>query len=140
MWSRNTVRESSHISFFCGRDNFCEIERRPKNTQRVADTFAEITCESLLQSKITYLMLSFKSHAEIWTWLLAHIFSVYGWVSEFTYICCCFFRVICWSYLRTEISVILSTGNKLYSRHFPLFFIFPVKPLFDVILRPLWIY
>ena len=29
---RNTVRESSHISFFCGRDPFCEVVQRPENT------------------------------------------------------------------------------------------------------------
>ena len=41
-------------------------------------------------------------------------FSVYGWLLELTYFH--FFPVICWSYLRTEISVTLSIGNKLYSR------------------------
>ena len=64
---------------------------------------------------------SFKSHTEIWTCLLAHIFSFYCWLSELTYFRF-FFLVICWSYLRREISVILSTGNKLHSRHLPLFF------------------
>ena len=29
---RNTVRESSHISFFCDWDPFCEVVRQPKNT------------------------------------------------------------------------------------------------------------
>ena len=32
VWSKNTVRESSHTSFFCGGDPFCEVERRPENT------------------------------------------------------------------------------------------------------------
>ena len=44
-----------------------------------------------------------------------------------------FFSVICWSYLRTEISVILSTGNKLH------FFSFLVNHFVDVILRQHWI-
>ena len=35
-----------------------------------------------------------------------------------------FFPVICRSYLQTEISVTLSIGNKLYSRHHLLFFSF----------------
>ena len=29
---RNTVRENSHISFFCGGDLFCDVVRRPENT------------------------------------------------------------------------------------------------------------
>ena len=36
----------------------------------------------------------------------------------------CFFLVICWSYLQTEISVILFTGTKLHSRLHPLFLSF----------------
>ena len=34
------------------------------------------------------------------------------------------FLVICWSYLQTEISIILSIGNKSYSRHYTLYFSF----------------
>ena len=30
--SRNTVRENSHISFFCSGYPFCEVVRRPENT------------------------------------------------------------------------------------------------------------
>ena len=51
------------------------------------------------------------SHAEIWTSCSPHVFSVYGYLSELIYFR--FFPVICWSYLRTEMSVILSTCNKL---------------------------
>ena len=40
-----------------------------------------------------------------------------------------FFPLICWSYLRTEISVTLSIGNKLFSRHHLLFLFFLWKPL-----------
>ena len=29
---RDTVRESSHVYFFCGGDPFCEVVRRPENT------------------------------------------------------------------------------------------------------------
>ena len=42
-----------------------------------------------------------------------------------------FFPVICWSYLQTEISVILSTRNKFFS--------FLWNHFVDVILRPQWI-
>ena len=55
-------------------------------------------------------------------------FSVYGWLSELIYFCF-FFPVICWSYPQTEISVTLSIGNKLYSRHHILYFSFLWKPL-----------
>ena len=47
-----------------------------------------------------------------------------------------FFPVICWFYQRTEISVTLSMGNKLYSRHHLLFFSFMWDKFVDVILRP----
>ena len=40
-----------------------------------------------------------------------------------------FFSVICWSYMRTKISVTLSIGNKLCSRHHILYFSFLWKPL-----------
>ena len=80
-----------------------------------------------LLSKITDLILSFESH----------VFSVYGSLSELTYFRC--FTVICWSYQRTDISVILSNGNKLLSRHHPLFFSFLWNHFLDVILRPYWI-
>ena len=45
----------------------------------------------------------FKSHAEIWTRLIAHIFSIYGWLSELTDFR--LFPVICWSYLWTDIFI-----------------------------------
>ena len=85
MWTRNTVRESSHISFFCGGDPLRELERQPENTHGEADKFPWLTNGSLPQSKITDLILSLNSHAEIWTCLFAHVFSVYGWLSELTY-------------------------------------------------------
>ena len=43
VWSWNTVRESSHISFFWGRGLFCEVEQRPENTHRGADMCAWVT-------------------------------------------------------------------------------------------------
>ena len=85
---------------------------RPENTHGWADSFAWVTNGSLtslewpadlyLQSKITDHILSFKSR----------VFSVYDWLSELTNFR--FFPVICWSYPLTEISVILSTGNKIH--------------------------
>ena len=99
MCSRNTVRGSSHISFFC---------------------------DSL---KLQTLYCLLKSNAGIWTRLFAHVFFCL-WLVIGTYILPgFFFSVICWSYLRTEISVSLSIGNKLYSRQHILYFSFLWKPL-----------
>ena len=111
VWSRNAVRESSYISFFRGGEPLCEFERRPENTHDGAYRFAWVTSGFLSQFKITDLILSFNSYAEIWTRLFAYTFSVYGWLSELTTL---FIPVICWSYLWTELSVTLSTDNKLY--------------------------
>ena len=137
VWSRNTVRESSHISFFSGKDPLCELKRRPENTHGGVDSFAEVTSGSLSQSKIPDLVLSFNSHAEIRTRLFAHVFSIYGWLSELTH--SRFFTVICWPYLRTEISFTVSTGNKLYPCHYSLFYSFLWNHFVGVILRPHWI-
>ena len=82
VWSRNTVRECSHISFFCGGDHFCEVVRRPENTHKGVELtgLPERPADLCLLSKIADLILCFKSH----------VFSVYGWLSELTYFC--FFR------------------------------------------------
>ena len=148
MWSRNTVRESSHIYFFCGRDPFCEVVRRSDNTHeeltgllelpgclflrlkdqltspiRLSDHWISAFC-----SKLRTLYCLFKSHADIWKSSSPIYFSVYGWLWELTSFH--FFPVICWFYLRTEISVTLSIGNKLYSPHHILYFSFLLKPLY----------
>ena len=79
-----------------------------------------------------------KSHAEVWTSFSPHVFFCLLLVIV-TYILV-FFPVICWSYLRTEISATLSVCNKLYSRHHILFFSFPWDHfVYDVILRLHWI-
>ena len=152
MCSRNTVRESSHLSFFSAEDPFCDVVRRPENTpeeltgllewppglslrlrdQRTSPLRIATRGSLCLQSKITDLIFSLKSQAEIWTSSLPHVFSVYGWLSELTYFR--FFPVICWSYLRAEIPVTLSIGNKLYSSPSS----FPVIHFVDVILRLHW--
>ena len=133
MWSWNKVKASSHISFFCGGGPFCEVVWRPENTHGELTGLLEWPVNlspSLewpvnlcLQSKITDLILSFKSHVFFCLWL------VIG-----TYILR-FFPVICWSYLRTQISLILSTGNKFNSRHHSLSFSFLWNHFVDVILQ-----
>ena len=150
MCSRNTVRESSHISFFCGGDPFCEVVWLPGEHTLGADRSAWVTSGSLpslerpadlplclsdqrisaFSQKLQTLYCLFKSHAHKWTSSLPQrIFLFMVWVIG-TYITpVFFFPVICWSYLRTEISVTLSIGNKLYSRHHLLYFSFLWKPL-----------
>ena len=84
---------------------------------------------SAFSPKLQTLYCLFKSIEEVWTSSSPHVFfSVYGWLSELTYFR--FFTVICWSYLRTEISVTLSIGNKLYSRYHILYFSFLRKRLY----------
>ena len=131
--SRNTVRENSHISFFCGGDPFCEEVRRLENTHeeltslvewpaglsfRLRDQQTSPLCLSNLwisafSPKLQTLYCLFKSHAEVWISSSPHVFFCL-WLVIRTYILP-FFSVIWWSYLRTEISVTLSIGNKLYS-------------------------
>ena len=48
VWWRNSVREISHISFFCGGDPFCEVVRRPENTHGGADRFTWVASGSPL--------------------------------------------------------------------------------------------
>ena len=147
MCSRNTVRESWHISFFCGGDPFLwsratagEHTRGSRQVylsdQRTPPSLEWPACLCLL-SKITDLIYLFKFHAEIRISFSPTYFSVYGWLSELTYFG--FFLIICWSCLRTEISVTLSIGNKLYSLHHLLFLFFLWNHFVDVILRPHWI-
>ena len=143
--SRNTVWQSPHISFFCGGDPFYEVVQRPENTREeltgllgwpvVLSTSLERLADLCLQYKITDPILSFKSHEHACS---PAYFSVYGWLSELT--CFFYFPVICWSYLRTEISITLSIGNKLYSRRHLIFFSFLWDHLVDVILWPPWIW
>ena len=77
--SRNTVRESSHISFLCCGNSFCEVVRRLENTQEEltgllewpaghsldwetsgSSPSLERSVDICLQSKITDLILSFQ--------------------------------------------------------------------------------
>ena len=131
MCSRNTVGESSHISFFCGRAPFCEVVRRPENIHEEMTGLLEWPAGLRLQSKITDLILSFQVPCGYTNILFAHVFFC-SWLVIGTFILP-IFPVICWSYLRTEISVTLSIGNKLYSRHHILYFSFLWKP-------PCWCY
>ena len=118
MRSRNTARERSHISFFCGEDSFCEVVRGTEEKSKGADRFAWVTSGSFsfawatsrslpFSPKLQNLYCLFKSHSEIWTSSSPHVFSVFGWLLELTH-----FRVF-FGYLLI-LSVILSTCNKLH--------------------------
>ena len=126
--SRNIVRESSHISFFCGRDPFCEVVWCPENTHGEPTSLLEWPVGLYHQSKITDLILSFQVPCGYMNILFTHILFCL-WLVIGTYILPVFFLEICWSYLRIEKSVTLSIGNKLYSCHHLLYFSFLWKPL-----------
>ena len=74
MCSRNTVRESSHISFFCGEDPFCEVVGRPENIHGELTGLLEWPAGLCLQSKITDLILSFLVPCGYRNILFAHVF------------------------------------------------------------------
>ena len=88
--------ESSHISFFCSEDPFSEVVQRPENTHEELTSLLEwpaslslrlrdqqtspfriVSSGSLFQSKITDLIMSLKSKAEIWTSSSPHIFILF---------------------------------------------------------------
>ena len=145
MCSRNTVSESLHTSFFCDRDPFCKVVRRPENTHGM---FAWVTRWSLpslkglenlspslerpadfcLQSKIRELIFSFQ--VPCGSMKILHASRIFLFMAGYRNLHTSgFFPVICWSYLQTEISVTLSLVNKLFSRHHILYFSFLWKPL-----------
>ena len=129
--SNNTVRDRSHISFFCGGDPYCEVVQRPENThdmfdwvtrrslpslERLADlspSLEQPADHSTFSPTLQTLYCLFKSHAEVWTSSSPHVFFCLRLVIG-TYILpffpCNFFYLIC---ERKYLS--LSIGNKSYS-------------------------
>ena len=129
MLSRNTVRESSHIFFFCDVDPLCEVERNGRRTHTGEPTGFWMTSGSppslewpadlpSVQNYRPYIVFQVP-RGNMNTPLRQHIFCLWLIIGTYTLP---FFLVICWSYLRTEIFVILWTSNKLHSRHPSLFF------------------
>ena len=57
VWSRNTVRESSHMSFFYGGDPLCVLEWWPENTLGGVDRFAWVSSRSIIIDIISYFQL-----------------------------------------------------------------------------------
>ena len=112
-------------------DPFCKVVRRPENTYGGADRFAWRTSGSPPSFEWPA-NLSFSPKLQT-SYCLSSPTRKYEHASSPTYFLFMagywnlhtsgvFFPVICWSYLRTEISVTLSTGNKLHSRHPPFLF------------------
>ena len=115
----NTVRNGFTKTVLATEERWmCSSATAGEHT-RGTDRSAWVTSGSLssLEQPVDLLL----ERSVILDWRQSHVFSVYGWLSKLTYFR--FFPVICWSYLLTEISVILSTGNKSHSRHH-LFFSF----------------
>ena len=142
----NTVRESSHIFFFCFRDPFCEVVQRPENTHGEADRldwnqgnsrFAWVASGSLPSVQNYRPYISYQDLCGNMNILFAHVFSVYGWLSEFRY-----FR-----FFPSNLLILSANGNichsiqdnKLYSDHPLLFFSFLWNHYVDIILRTQWI-
>ena len=125
VWSRNTVRESSHISFFfCGGGHFlwssATAGEHARGSRQVClsdqrtSPFAWVTSGSLLSAPNYRLYILSQVPSGNMNILFVTCIS-FLWLVIGTYILPFFLPVICWSYLRTEISVTLSIGNKLYS-------------------------
>ena len=116
-WSRITVRESSHISFFRGGDPFCELVQRSENTYRGADRFAWMTSGFLpfswatsvslpsVQNYRPYIVFSSPMREYEHPLRLMYFLFMAGYRNLHTSF---FVPVICWSYLQTEISGILT--------------------------------
>ena len=140
MCSRNRDRESSQIYFFCGGHPYYEVVRRSKNTheeltgrlERLADLSLPLsdqwisTFSSKLQNYWPYIV--FSSPIQIYDYPLLPLIFLFmaGYWNLHT---SGFFQVIYWSFLRTETSVTLFIGNKLYSRHHLLYLSFLRKLL-----------
>ena len=107
------------MSFFCGGDPFCEVERWPENILKLKGPL-EQAAGLFLQSKFTDLILSFQVPWGIMNILFA--LRIFLFVGGYQNLLLFFFLVICWSYQWMEISVTLSIGDKLYS--LPSYFIF----------------
>ena len=149
---RNTVRESSHISFFCGRDPFCEVVQQPENIHKeLTDLLERPTglCLRLRDQRTSPLCLSNHWISDI-SQKLQTLYSLSSLKRKYEhFLCLTYFLlagywnlhtsggpppVIRWSYLWIEISVTQSIGNKLYSSPSS----FPVTHFVDVILQPHW--
>ena len=96
VWSRNAVRESSHLSFFCvGRKThtgeltgllewLADLCLRLRD-QRISPLRLSDQQTSTFSPKLQCICCLFKSHVEVWTSSSLHVFSVHSWLSDLTY-------------------------------------------------------
>ena len=157
MSEENWQRVCAYLSSVVG-DPFFKVVLRPENSheelpgllewpaclslrlrdQRTSPLRFELPVNLCLQSKITNLILSFQVPCGSMNILFAS--RIFLFMAGYRNLHASgFFPLICWSYLRKEISVTLSIGNKLYSRHHILYFSFLGKHIVGVILWPPWI-
>ena len=131
MYVVGIVRESSHISFFCGGDSLCVLEQRPENRH---DMFAWVTSGSLLSFEklvdlFPFAWATIESMPSVQNYRPNIVFScpmrkyehplcLTYWLVIGIYIIP-FFPVNFLSYLRTKIYVTQSICNKSYSRQHP---------------------
>ena len=122
MWRRNTGRESSHISFFCGvrgthsgeltglLEWLADLLLRLRD-QRISP-FAWASSGSLpsVQNYRPQIVFSSPMRKYEHPLRITYFLFMAGYRNLHTSV----FPVICWSYLRTEIFVILSTSDKLH--------------------------
>ena len=127
MWSRNTVGESQHISFFCNGNPFCEVVRR-QNTDQGEDMLPWVTRKSLpsVQNYRTYVVFSSPMREYETASSPTYFLFMTGYRNLHN---SAFFPGNFFILSANEISITLSIGNKLYSSHHLFIFLFPVKPL-----------
>ena len=129
VWSRNAVRKSLHISFFCGGDHLCLFAQQAENTRELTGVLEWPAGLSLsVQNYRPYIVFQLP-RGNMNMPLRPRIFCLWLVIETYKLLFIFLFPVICWSYLRTEISVTLSTGNRLHSLSFSFILIFLVKPL-----------
>ena len=153
MCSRNTVRESSHTSFFCGGDPFCDVVRRPDNTHHM---FAWVTRRSLPSlERRADLFPSFKRPAHVcFSQKLETLYSLLSPMRIYEYplrhsifLLMCGYRNFHTSVFSSNLLILSANGNICHSilRQYIIFspsyflFLFPVKPLCWCALKLHWI-
>ena len=154
--NRNTVRESSHILFFCSGDPFCKVGRRPENTheeltgllellaghslrlrdQRTSPLLLSDQRISAFSPKITDLILSFQVPRRSMTIFFAS--RIFLFMAGYRNIL---------PFFSGNLLILSANGNICHSIHrqyisffiILLYLIFPVTHFVDVIFRPHWI-
>ena len=132
MWSRNTVRSRNSVTetlFLCS----ASVGEHTLGSWHVCLRDPQVSVS--VRNFRLYIVFQLPRR-NMNLHLRPHIFCL--WLVIGTHILL-FFPVICWSYLGTEIYVMLSIGNRLYSSPSSFIFSFLWNHFVDVILQPHWI-